>query len=1444
MNIRKVLKWGLVAWIGAVSAFSLQAQNVTKPKIACPNGLWVNSYNGVLFFTRVDAEMKNTVLPMSLQFYYNSSYKDRNYGYGLGFSMGEEMRYELSQSADSVTIERGDGRSDVYVKRNHSFEAPAGVFDQLTQPGEGQFVLTMKDGTIYRFENAAHKRVTKIENRNGLVTTLQYQANGLLTGLSDNAGRSLALTYSEGLLTKATGSFIQGEISYQYDSQKRLTKVTDPMGYARFYGYNKQDQLTSITDPMGHVTEIGYTQQGAVYRVKTAVSEKVIRYEVANKRTVIVDYTEPSTQFSYYVWDDKGRVIEKTGLCCGIQEKLVYDDDDNVTQRTDANGNVSTFTYDSNGNMLTATDPEGHTESYTYEPAFNQVASYRDKNGNNYSFSYDGAGNLTTISGPEGFTNRYTYNAMGAPLTITDANGQVTQNEYNEQGLQTAQTDAMGNRQQFVYDASGNLTAMTDCRKFTTRYTYNKRNELIQLTDALGGVLEFSYDRNGQVVRIKDAKGRITANTYDALGKLLSMTDPAGRTVTYRYNGKGMPVEVKDKAGNITEYAYDEHDRVIRMVNAENESTSYAYDLKGNLLSVVLPNGNTMTYSYSKNDLLIETEDALGVIESLTYDANGNVLTQTDGEGRKVTYQYDGLNRVVSSTDPSGNRDSYVYDNNSNRLSYTNRNGDTESYEYDALNRLKVVTDALSQKTCFEYDSEGNLTAAIDAKNNRTSYTYDALGQNTHITFANNTTQEYAYDLAGNVIQLKKRDGAKIKFTYDVLDQLVEKLYPDGTTDRYGYDPLGQMVSATNRYATVTLAYDKTGRILSETLNGQSTGYHYDIPNRIGTLTYPSGKVVAQSLNVRDQLVEIREDGMAVVNQTYNKAGQLTSRKYNNGITTDFEYNANGWLSKIADGKIMNLLMSYDKVGNMLARLDQLHPERSEVYGYDKIQQLTSFKRGKEQGGDIALPTRMQTFRYDALGNRIAMQEDEKTTNYRVNNVNEYTEVTGGLAFTPQYDANGNMVKDETHTYRYDYNNKLVQVDEKTATYLYDALGRRISKKTAEGTVNFFYAGDDVIEEQDGSKALLATYLIGNGIDDLIKMNRKGTDYFYHTNHLGSVMAITDRSGKIQERYEYDPFGKVSFYNGTGTLLAKSAIGNEVLFTGRSFNAESGLYDYRARAMKPNIGRFVQVDPLLYVDGMNAMGYVNNNSIRFVDPWGLLSLNWIVEAASRIKNVHFDLKFIRVERQAGTEEFVKSLFSNPKRSFPTSGYNIGEYLNGSKPIPTTNPGTRGGNALSEVLVAMGIMGSVSILSHPALQRIDWDKVGQFLNNVGDFMKNCVNEDLLNLSTVLLDAGGIAGTLALGTSVTFGAVLSAAIGSLSIGATLGTYARKVPVPFTGRNVGQHIDSWWYDRQLDYWDMRYNGLNKNNVSHTINGLTGISPLGIMGRSITGGINGFGL
>ena len=80
---------------------SMNGQNIIHPKIAGPGGVWVNSYNGVLFFGLTDIETQNSAMPLQLRFYYNSSANKRNYGYGLGFSLGCEMRYELFMLSNS-----------------------------------------------------------------------------------------------------------------------------------------------------------------------------------------------------------------------------------------------------------------------------------------------------------------------------------------------------------------------------------------------------------------------------------------------------------------------------------------------------------------------------------------------------------------------------------------------------------------------------------------------------------------------------------------------------------------------------------------------------------------------------------------------------------------------------------------------------------------------------------------------------------------------------------------------------------------------------------------------------------------------------------------------------------------------------------------------------------------------------------------------------------------------------------------------------------------------------------------------------------------------------------------------------------------------------------------------------------------------------------------------
>ena len=71
-------------------------------------------------------------------------------------------------------------------------------------------------------------------------------------------------------------------------------------------------------------------------------------------------------------------------------------------------------------------------------------------------------------------------------------------------------------------------------------------------------------------------------------------------------------------------------------------------------------------------------------------------------------------------------------------------------------------------------------------------------------------------------------------------------------------------------------------------------------------------------------------------------------------------------------------------------------------------------------------------------------------------------------------------------------------------------------------------------------------------------MERGGAISYYHSDGLGSVVALTDSTGAVVERYTYDVYGTPAITDAGGLPLSTSAVGNPYLFTARRYDPEGG----------------------------------------------------------------------------------------------------------------------------------------------------------------------------------------------------------------------------------------------------------------------------------------------
>lgn len=942
--------------LSLVGLLALQAegQNINKPNIAAPAGLSVNSFTGNLYYQRTDLMVPGQGLPIDLTFSYNSFRDSVSQGYGRGWTFGYSMYYTVK--GDTVVVERGNGRRDAFIRTSgNNFRSPVGIFDVLSRYETDKLLLTTKGGVKYFFEDASHRKLTKIQDANQNTLKLTY-TSGVLTGIGNASNRSLSLAWQNGLLANVTeeNSSPVRTVSFAYDTRKNLVSVTHPDGLSIHYAYDESGDLSKLIDKAGNEVTIDYNAARQVSSIASCAATQRISYNTAGRKTYLLREGAPSNQTTTYTYDENENLVKKEGSCCGFSNVYLYDEVRNPSEKTDGNGSVTHYKYDSKGNLVSVTDAAGKEVKFEYEPVFNGLSKITDKKKNTASFLYDGSGNLTDVLLPLGVTGKMTYDGKGNAVSVKDGNGVTTQFSYDAQDNLTKVTTPVG-EETYAYDASGNIVSVVDPNKNKLELSYDGQNRLLSAKDALNNEVHYTYDGNGNIKTWKDPNSRVTTYGYDALDRLTKVQSPIGVT-NYGYDGFGNLVSLQDANQHTANFQYNLKNLVETEKDALGNQTRYTYDNNGNVLSRTDANGKVTTYKYDVLNRLVE-KSYNGNTDAYSYDDNGN-LVGCKNNAIEMKLTYDALNRLSSKTVVNWNKTvSYTYDKNSNRETMTDPDGGVTKYQYDADNRLVQLTTPANKVIKFAYDSAGRLKRQENFNGTYANYDYDAANRLASLVHYNAGGEEiaayrYTYDKNGNRVAMADKQGTHA-YTYDEADRVKDVTYANGTTEKYNFDPTGNRTTLIKNDDTTSYTYDAADRLQSA---GKAT-YAFDNNGNLVKKTAPQG-VTTYEYDGENRLTKVTLPTGGIVTYQYDPLGNRIAKQNGNEQTKFF-----------LDGD--NVLLELDGSGSTEARYtaglgsdNWLSMERSGViylYHQDGSGSITAIT---SQNGGIA-----GTYQYDIYGN-------------------------------------------------------------------------------------------------------------------------------------------------------------------------------------------------------------------------------------------------------------------------------------------------------------------------------------------------------------------------------------------------------------------------------------------------------------------------------------------
>ncbi len=1073
-----------------------------------------------------------------------------------------------------------------------------------------KYSYTLRDGTVAEFDTATAScsgvtsfwacnagLITKMTRPDGEVITWTYSAASVggqsairPQSISNNLNYHIHFTYAingpnngsevvGGYLERIKVTGIDRSIYNCSNSTFICSDSTGANWPYVVYGA-ESGGVQTVTDRLSQTTRFKVTS-GNLTEVRLPTSSSVARTSIAySSGKVILVSTNIGGWFSTaYTYSDASGVRTTTAA-------PYFEGNASITKTNIANGWVTELWADGAGTRRTVLTRDG----------YGRVTRTTRADGDYTNLTYDARGNVTQIvetpktgSGLSSITTTASYpgscsnaKTCNKPNSTTDARGYRTDYTYSSThgGVLTVTLPA----------PSGSAPVGSGTRP-EMRYTYADASTGIYRVDTTKSCASGSSCANA-------ANETVQAFTYDSKRRVVTTTVRAGNssvisTSSITYTSLGDIATVDGPLSGTADTAYLYYDDIRRL----RASVTPDPDGGGSLQHRV----SRTTYNADGFPTVVE----VGHVSSPSSWASMTVLQRIDN-----TYEL-GLPIPFSKTALSSGGTTYavqqfsIHENLFARCTATRMNpsefaslptgmyaacqADTAgSYGYDRItltgyNGYREGTSVadgvigsfgtprrLVQTVSYDASS-GESEYLTDADGNKTKYEYDGFSRLVKTIFPSPTTagnqnagdyEQLTYDAYGRLTARRGRDGQSFSFSYDNLGRVTVIDAPGSQPDiTYTYDNFGRVLTAAQSGHTLTYAYDALSRLTSETQGSRTVSYQYDAAGRRTRLTWPDSFHVTYEYNAVGEVTAIKENGSsALATFTYDNLGRRTSLARGNGSTTGYAF----------DGGSRLIDLGLDLGGSS-------HDVWTDL-SYNPAGQIVS-KTINNTGYNFTLP---------------AAYADA----YADNGLNQYTSA-GGVA--PSYDSRGNTTGDGTKAYAYDYSNRLTSVNATSVLLSYDPSGRlRALGGSAVADTLFVYDGVDVIAEYNPGGSLVRRYVHGPGMDEPLVWfegaghSGSGTPdrRYLFADERGSIIAV---EGGSTTKNSYDEYG-----------VPGSGNAGRFQYTGQMWMPEAGLYHYKARAYNPELGRFMQPDPIGYGDGVNMYNYVAGDPVNSRDPTGLV----------------------------------------------------------------------------------------------------------------------------------------------------------------------------------------------------------------------------------------------